>query len=130
LVKRLIFYETTPYPFGIATGIALCCLSITTATQAQLFRTQPLTPSVTTQGNITTITGGTPAGSNLFHSFDQFSVSNGNTAYFNNTTDIQNIISRVTGLSTSNIEGTIQANGTANLFLLNPNGLFLVLMRH
>lgn len=108
---------------GVLTGSAIALSANRTIAQITPDATLPNNSRVITQRNIKIIEGGTQLGNNLFHSFEQFSLPTGTTAYFNNTFDTQNIISRVTGKSISNIDGTLKANGTANLFLINPNGI-------
>ncbi|NER94601.1 MAG: filamentous hemagglutinin N-terminal domain-containing protein [Symploca sp. SIO1B1] len=85
--------------------------------------TLPTNSVVQTTGITKTITNGTTVGNNLFHSFSQFNLSQGEIAYFNNLTTITNIITRVTGGQTSTIDGLLSTNGAANLLLINPSGI-------
>lgn len=108
-----------------------CWLLMTNFAQAQitsdgtLGTTVNLSPSLACTSGICAIAGGTTdsTGKNLFHSFQDFSIPTGATASFNNAASIQNIISRVTGTNSSTINGIIQANFSANVFLINPNGI-------
>ena len=80
--------------------------------------------TVTPSGNIFNINGGTIKGTNQFHSFGQFNVGTGDIASFNGPATIQNILSRVTGGTRSEIDGTLRSTiSGANLFLMNPSGI-------
>lgn len=112
---------------GISSGLFIT-LSLATVTQAQVAPDGTLNTAITQSGLNYTITNGTAAGSNLFHSFQRFSVPTGGSATFDlvNTPSITTIFSRVTGSNPSNIDGLIRTMNSSNavsLFLLNPSGI-------
>ncbi len=108
-------------------SLGICALSSLFATGeitlAQVTSDGTVNTQVNQNDNVSEITGGETRGSNLFHSFREFSVQTGNEAFFNNAATISNIFSRVTGGNVSNIDGLLRANGGANLFLINPAGI-------
>ncbi len=70
---------------------------------------------------------GATLGRNLFHSFAKFNIESGQTVTFteNTTNALDNVISRVTGGSSSEIYGTLSSTpkGHANFYLINPSGI-------
>ena len=60
---------------------------------------------------------------NQFHSFTNFNVGTNEIVNFIPAAGVQNILSRVTGGTPSQIQGVIQASGGVNLFLMNPSGI-------
>jgi len=109
----------------VISSTVICCIFASSISQAQISPDGTLPTNVNQINNVFEITGGTQAGSNLFHSFRQFSVPNGSEAFFKNSGNINivNIINRVTGGSVSNIDGLIKENYGANLILINPSGI-------
>ncbi|NBD31720.1 MAG: filamentous hemagglutinin N-terminal domain-containing protein [Cyanobacteria bacterium] len=110
MIKKLVFFP-------------LILLALPVHAQVKPDASLPNPSSITRQNQTTIINGGTKKGNNLFHSFQKFSIAPNHTALFQNGTNVTNILTRITGGSISKIEGTLQTQGTANLFLVNPNGI-------
>ena len=63
---------------------------------------------------------------NLFHSFLEFGLADGDRAIFTATSPVDNVISRVTGGLPSSINGTVESQiSGARFFFLNPNGVIV-----
>ena len=121
-MMRKVYKSLLSVALPLATLGTLACVSSV--------RAQSITPDGTLSTEVQSndnlnfdITKGDRQGNNLFHSFKDFSVLKDGSARFLNPTDIANIFSRVTGGNISEINGLIQAQGTANLFLINPSGI-------
>ena len=110
---------------GLHMEFVLSATSITQSTGTGSLGTEVLPPS----GNVYGITGGTPVGNNLYHSFAQFNIGTGDIAQFQTlvpNTILSNILARVTGGNPSSIFGTIDSATYypgANFFLMNPYGI-------
>ncbi|MEO1387419.1 MAG: CHAT domain-containing protein [Cyanobacteria bacterium J06634_6] len=80
--------------------------------------------TVTETGDQYDIAGGTQAGGNLFHEFDEFSLAESQTANFTSDSGVFNIVGQVSSAAPSYIDGTVQVSGSdANLYLVNPSGV-------
>ncbi|MBD2138968.1 filamentous hemagglutinin N-terminal domain-containing protein, partial [Anabaena sp. FACHB-1237] len=108
----------------------LVIAGVTTSGQSVFAQLIPDNTLATESSNISsnglkdTVTGGATRGTNLFHSFTEFNVDIGKSVYFANPVNIENILTRVTGGNVSNIFGKLGVEGNANLFLINPNGIY------
>ncbi|MEM9946459.1 MAG: CHAT domain-containing protein [Cyanobacteria bacterium P01_D01_bin.36] len=98
--------------------------SVTAATDGTGTR---VTAAETADGTQFTIDQGTLSAddTNLFHSFESFSINAGDSANFLAQPSVQNILTRVSGGTPSILNGLLQvtSEGTPNLFLMNPAGV-------
>ncbi|AFZ03840.1 filamentous hemagglutinin N-terminal domain-containing protein [Calothrix sp. PCC 6303] len=112
------------FSFSTVNLFLLYFLIPNTPVYAQITSDGTLSTQVNSSNNLDfIIKNGNRSGENLFHSFKEFSIPSGGSVTFVNDLGIKNIITRITGTSTSNIDGLLKTNGSANLFLINPNGI-------
>jgi len=121
--KRTIYSPRPDFRCRLAVIVLLCLLSCKVAF-ADITPDGTLGTDVSQAGVDFTITGGTERGTNLFHSFSIFDINTGETASFQGPASIANILSRVTGGATSNIDGTLRSGiPGAAFYLINPAGV-------
>ncbi|NEP03259.1 MAG: filamentous hemagglutinin N-terminal domain-containing protein, partial [Symploca sp. SIO2E9] len=114
------------YQLSSVTCITFSLLSTPAQAQSIVEANDGTSTKVTVDSNQFNIDGGqfSGDGTNLFHSFQKFGLSEGQIANFISNPDIQNILGRVIGGDASVINGLIQVTGgNSNLFLVNPAGI-------
>ena len=109
--------------FKIGLSLVMGMVTVPHEASAQVVPDGTLKSTVETIQELMKIDGGLREGSNLFHSFEEFNIPEGMEASFENALEIENIFTRVTGDSAPSINGTLSAQGGANLFLMHPNGI-------
>ncbi|MDZ7966358.1 MAG: filamentous hemagglutinin N-terminal domain-containing protein, partial [Nostoc sp. DedSLP03] len=119
-----LFQNKYKYLFvlGVLSSIAV---SVPSKAQSILPDTDGTGTIITPNSNRLDIGGGQLSrdGANLFHSFIQLNLSQGEIANFLSNPQIQNILGRITGGDVSVINGLLQVSGgNSNLFLMNPVG--------
>jgi len=130
--RRVLFFLLSWFAFSL-----LATLSLPESVPAQTTQVVtdgslggakgPVTPVSLPNGKIDipiTESLGKRAGQNLFHSFSSFNIGGGDSATFAGSSGIRNVVSRVTGGSSSTIDGTLRSTiQGANLYFLNPWGV-------
>lgn len=109
-------------------AIASCNLFLHSAVHAQIATDGSVGAAQVLVGPNYTIpqTLGTVSGGNLFHSFDRFNINAGQSANFTTTSALNNVISRVTGGTASNINGQLRLTagiGAPDFYFINPAGV-------
>ena len=121
LAPRLLTYKVEH--IVTATILSINSLSLSYPVQAQIVPDGTLNTQVNLVDGQQKITGGIELGTNLFHSFKEFSPTKDTVIHFEHNNYIQNIFTRVTGGSASIIDGLLRTNDSASLFLINPAGI-------
>lgn len=92
--------------------------------QAQVITDGSLGPQVSLSGDFTIAPSlGRQQGQNLYHSFAEFHVETNESATF--TGNVENIFARVTGGDPTQIDGSLNVQGNAHLWMLNPAGTII-----
>lgn len=123
----LLIQRSQQQPFVSSGVLFLAFLLFPSVTTAQITAAPDSTgTAVTSSGNQFNINGGQRSkdGANLFHSFQQFGLQDGQIANFISNPSIRNILGRIVGGNASYINGLIQViGGNSHLFLMNPAGI-------
>ena len=116
-----------PSPSSIVVaGVVLWTVVLCRPSPGQITLDGTLGPSGPLAGPDFTIPAdvGKQVGGNLFHSFGEFNVHEGESATFTGPPTVRNVIGRVTGGDPSTIDGRLASDiPGADLYLVNPRGV-------